>query len=215
MRIILFGPPGVGKGTQAKILSAKFTIPHISTGDMLREAVTNGTEIGKKAQSIMDAGKLVSDEIMIGIITEVVNSLKCKNGFILDGFPRTVPQAEALDTVLLKLNRPIDAVISMETSENEIIERLSKRLTCSNCNSIFNLQADTLTDPLICPKCGGRLFQREDDKPETIHKRMKVYLESTSPVKQYYSRTGLLQTVNGTGDVDQITKNILEHLNHK
>lgn len=215
MQIILFGPPGVGKGTQAKLLSAKLKVPHISTGDMLREAVSAGTELGRKAKSIMDAGKLVSDDIMIGIITTVVQSARCANGFILDGFPRTVPQAEALNSVLHELHRPVIAVISMETSEDEVVKRLSRRVTCSNCNSIFNLTVDNLAQLSVCPNCGGNLYQREDDKPETIQKRMKVYLESTAPVKKYYEKAGILRTVSGSGDINEISTNILSQINHR
>ncbi|MFI5251770.1 MAG: adenylate kinase [Bacteroidota bacterium] len=215
MRIVLFGPPGVGKGTQAIRLAQKLSIPHISTGDILREAVATNTELGRKAKSIIESGKLVSDDIMIGIITDVVKSDKCKNGFILDGFPRTVPQAEALNTVLKNLQRPIDSVISLEASEQELVNRLSKRVTCSNCKSVFNLLVDTLADPQKCPKCSGVLYQRDDDKPETIQKRLKVYMESTAPVKDYYQRSGILRTVKAQGVIEFITDAIIDELHHK
>jgi adenylate kinase len=212
MRIILFGPPGVGKGTQAKILSVKLNVPHISTGDLLREAAIAGTELGKKAKSVMDAGKLVPDDIMIGIIKDVLSSEKCKCGYILDGFPRTVPQAEALSVVLKELGQTIDRVISMEADDEEIVRRLSARVSCTNCKTIYNLLMDNLADPKICPKCGGKLFQRDDDKAETIRKRLSVYTESTAPVKQYYHKAGILRTVSGIGSIDEIAAGIFAQL---
>lgn len=213
MRIILFGPPGVGKGTQAKLLSAQLHIPHISTGDLLREAVAQGTELGLKAKTVMDAGKLVSDEIMIGIIREVLSSDRCRDGFILDGFPRTVPQAKALDQALEQLKAPIDAVVSLEAGEEELVRRLGSRLTCTRCKSVYNPVADRLTPDSKCPKCGGDLYQRDDDKPETIRKRLNVYNESTAPVKQYYG--GILQPINGIGDINVIAGEILDGLGRK
>ncbi|MBI1805538.1 MAG: adenylate kinase [Ignavibacteria bacterium] len=215
MRLILFGPPGVGKGTQAKLLSVRFNIPQISTGDLLREAVAAGTELGKKAKAIMDAGQLVSDEIMIGIIRDVLRSEKCRNGFILDGFPRTVHQAKALSDLLADLHISIDSVINMEINEHEVVQRLGKRLTCRNCGRIYNLDIDKLADPTKCPKCGGELYQREDDKPETVRKRLTVYAESTTPVKDYYQHAGLLRNVNGVGSIDQVNKDIVASLNHR
>jgi len=213
MRLILFGPPGVGKGTQAKLLSEKFKIAHISTGDMLREAITGGTELGKKAKEVIDSGQLVSDEIMIGIIKDGLKSDKCKNGFILDGFPRTVPQAQALTNLLAELKLQIDAVINMEISDKEVIQRLGKRLMCRSCGMIFNLQIDKLAHASRCPHCNGELYQREDDKSKTVQKRLKIYLESTLPVKDYYLKLNLLKTVNAQASIDQVNRDIIILLN--
>ena len=214
MRLILFGPPGVGKGTQAKLLSSKLKIPHISTGDMLREAATAGTELGRKAKAVMDAGQLVSDDIMIGIIRDVLKSEKCKNGFIFDGFPRTVPQANALTSLLSELHLKLQCVINMEVDEEEVVRRLGNRLTCKNCGKIYNLALDRLDNPARCPNCGGQLSQRDDDKPETVRKRLNVYDTSTAPVKEYYQHLGLLRNVNGAGSIELISNTILELLNH-
>jgi adenylate kinase len=208
MQVILFGPPGVGKGTQAKLLSGALRAAHVSTGDMLREAVAAGTELGRKAQAVMDAGQLVSDEIMIGIIREVLASEKCRHGFILDGFPRTVPQAEALTLVMGELGRKLDAVINMEIEEQRVIDRLGNRVTCRSCGKIYNLGTDALPDRARCPWCGGELYQREDDKPETIRKRLRIYAESTAPVKEYYRSSGLLKSVDASGTIDEVNKQI-------
>jgi adenylate kinase len=208
MQLILFGPPGVGKGTQAKLLSDVLHAPHISTGDMLREAVAAGTELGRKAKAVMDAGQLVSDEIMIGIIREVLASEKCSHGFILDGFPRTVPQAKALTIVMVELAKRIDAVISMEIDEQRVIDRLGNRVACHSCGKIFNRGTDTFPDRTHCPSCGGVLDQREDDKPETVRKRLRIYAESTAPVKEFYRSAGLLKSVDAAGSIDQVNKDI-------
>ena len=209
MRLILFGPPGVGKGTQAKILSGKLGIPHISTGDMLREAVTACTDLGLKAKKVMDAGQLVSDEIMIGIIRDVLRSERCRNGFILDGFPRTVPQAEALSTLLKELHLKLDMVVNMEVADEEVIRRLSQRLSCRQCGRIYSLGVDHLTDHAQCPNCGGDLLHRDDDHPDTIRKRLAVYAISTAPGKEYYKRLGLLRNINGVGNIEAINAQLL------
>ncbi|MBI4546362.1 MAG: adenylate kinase [Ignavibacteriae bacterium] len=213
MRIILFGPPGVGKGTQAKLLSSKLRIPHISTGDMLREAVAARTELGKKAQAVMEAGQLVSDDIMIGIIQDVLTSEKTKEGFILDGFPRTLAQAKALTQLLDERHMQLDNVIDMQIDEQKIVERLGKRLTCRECGKIYNIAIDKLSDSSKCPNCGGELYQRDDDKPETVRKRLRVYNESTAPVKEYYKHLGLLQSVSASGQIEDINNAILAMLN--
>ena len=204
MRLILFGPPGVGKGTQAKLISARLHIPHISTGDMLREAVASGSELGRKAKAVMDAGQLVSDDIMIGIIRELLGTPRCANGFILDGFPRTVPQAAALEKLLGELSIRLDAVVNMEIEEDAVVMRLSRRLTCRSCGRIYNTEIDKLAEGGKCPNCGGELYQREDDLPETIKKRLTVYASSTKPVKEFYRKSGLLRNVHGTGSIEQV-----------
>jgi adenylate kinase len=213
MHLILFGPPGAGKGTQAKILSEKFNIPHISTGDMLREAVANQTELGKKAKAIMEAGQLVPDDIMIGIVRETLKSNKCKNGFILDGFPRTVEQAKALDELFQEMNINDVVILDFNLDEEEIIKRVTNRRQCRNCGSLFNLLYDKIDN--VCPVCGsiGTIYQRDDDKEEVIRKRISVYKQATLPVKNYYkSQNACFISIDGYGEIDQITNTILEKL---
>ena len=213
MHLILFGPPGAGKGTQAKILSEKFNIPHISTGDMLREAVANQTELGLKAKSIMESGQLVPDDVMIGIVKETLKSNKCKNGFILDGFPRTVEQAKALDQIFNELKIDDVIILDFNLNEEEIIKRVTNRRQCRNCGSLFNLLYDKIDN--VCPNCGaeGTIYQRDDDKEEVIRKRINVYKQSTLPVKNYYkSQNACFISIDGYGEIDQITNTILEKL---
>jgi adenylate kinase len=208
MRLILLGPPGVGKGTQAKILSEKLNLLHISTGDILRQEVASGTPLGIQAKAILAAGHLVSDEIMIGIIEHVLSSDAAKNGFILDGFPRTVAQAEALTALLIKLGLKINVVLNMEIDQEIVVQRLSSRVSCTSCGNIFNRLTDTLYNPSICPSCGGELIQRDDDKPVTIRKRLHIYDQSTAPVKFYYAKAGILRTIHADGPIDEITTEI-------
>ena len=214
LRLILLGPPGVGKGTQAKLLSTRLAIPHISTGDILRDAVAAGTELGKQAKAIIDSGRLVPDEIMIGIIRDVLQTHRSQHGFILDGFPRTVPQAVALSAFLKELGISIDRVINLEVDEDDIVRRLSNRATCRTCGRIYNLAGDPSINPKKCPNCGGELYQREDDKPETIRKRLHVYSELTAPVKDYYRKLGILQDVSGKGLIEDVKESILALLDH-
>jgi adenylate kinase len=213
--LILFGPPGVGKGTQAKILSGKLNIMHISTGDILRQEVANGTELGRKAKAILDSGQLVPDNLMIEMIKNIIQSSKAENGFILDGFPRTLPQAESLSRLLTELKMKLTIVISMDISHDKVIERLSNRVTCRQCGTIFNLLTDKLKDPSRCEKCGGELFQREDDKPEIISNRLKVYESMTAPVKFYYTKLGILRVVDAAGAIESVTKKIFGLLKSK
>jgi adenylate kinase len=216
MRLILFGPPGVGKGTQAKLLVEKYSIEHISTGDILREAVKKGTEMGLAAKIYMDKGELVPDSVMIGIIKDVLQSDKCKSGFILDGFPRTIPQADALSKLFDELNIQPDKVLSMEVDEKLIIERLSKRRQCKNCGAVFNLLNDKIENN-NCPKCGAKdsIYQRADDQEETIANRFKVYNANTSPVKEFYVKKGTLTAVDSMGDIQSVFANVLKVLESK
>lgn len=207
MQLILFGPPGVGKGTQAKLLAENFKIMHISTGDILRREIAQGTELGSKAKNVIEAGKLVSDDIMIGIIRNVITSNDCKNGFILDGFPRTVIQAEALNKLFAELNIQIDAVVYIDVDDAEIMNRLKYRYSCSKCNRIFNIHNDKIYD-YICTDCGGNLIQRKDDNPETVLKRLKVYKEATAPVKKFYEDKSLLRVVDGFGKIETVYNKI-------
>jgi adenylate kinase len=208
MRLILFGPPGVGKGTQAKLLSQEYGVTHISTGDMLRAATAAGTELGKKAKAIMDAGQLVPDDVMIGIVGETLTGPAVKNGFILDGFPRTLEQAKALSRLFDELNITDYKVVVFEVDDEEIIRRLSKRLMCSNDGRIFNGEIDGISAGGPCPVCGGRLVERNDDRAETVRHRLSVYHHTTEPLLHYYREIGPLYTVDGTGSIDIVNREI-------
>lgn len=210
MRLIFLGPPAAGKGTQARRLAAECGIPHISTGDILRAAVKTGSYLGREAKRYMDRGTLVPDDVMIGIIRERLQKADCARGFILDGFPRTIAQAEALAELLTSMGKPLTRVIDMEVPVEEVLRRMSGRLTCQNCGTMFNL---ILNPPKIsgrCDWCGGPLTQRADDRVETVHERLAIYCQSTRPLVEYYRARGLLKTVDGTGTIDDIAKRILE-----
>jgi len=208
MNIILLGGPGAGKGTQAKLIVEKYGIPQISTGDMLREAVKQGTELGKKAKEYMDKGELVPDEIVIGIVKERLKQPDCEKGFILDGFPRTIAQAEALDKMLEELGKKIDAVINIHVPEEEIIKRIVNRRTCKKCGAIYHLIYSPPKEPNKCDKCGGELYQRDDDKEETVRERLRVYREQTEPLIEYYKKKGILYNVDGTKDINGVFEEI-------
>lgn len=208
MRLILFGPPGVGKGTQAKLLAEEFGVEHISTGDMLRAATAAGTELGKKAKEIMSAGQLVPDDVMIGIVREVLASPQNTRGFILDGFPRTLTQAKALSKTFDDLNIGDYKVINFELDDEEIVRRLSNRLVCRKDGKIFNTEIDGVTIGPPCPNCGGELYQRDDDKEDTVRKRLKVYHLSTAPVIEYYKAGGVVVNIDGTGSIDVVNREI-------
>jgi adenylate kinase len=212
MEIIIFGAPGVGKGTQAKIISQKLNIPHISTGDILREAIKNETDLGKKAKEIVQKGDLVPDDIMGGLIKDTLLSDECKNGFILDGFPRTLPQAEILTNIFNELGLENPVVIKLSTDDDVIIKRLSSRRVCSNCGYITNL--NELENPDVCPNCGARdtLYQRDDDKEEVIKNRLKIFHESTAPVIEYYKGKAKILEIDGALPLEEVTQQILQGL---
>jgi adenylate kinase len=212
MRIIIFGPPGSGKGTQAKLLTERFHIPHISTGDLLREAVAKKSPLGMKAKGYLDAGALVPDDVMIGLIREVVASGKAKDGFILDGFPRTIPQAEALDRLFEELGIRLDGVISLRVEHDEVVRRLTDRRSCRSCGRIFNPSQLLKDDPAKCPRCGGELYQRSDDTLETARRRLDVYLRDTKPLKDFYRRSGRFTQIDGMRDISTIQEEIISIL---
>jgi adenylate kinase len=213
MRLILFGPPGVGKGTQAKLLANDLGIPHISTGDMLRTAAAEGTELGKRAKAIMDAGRLVPDDVMIGIVRQVLGSPRVAAGFVLDGFPRTRDQAEALAAIFKDLKITKYWVLNIEVDDEELISRLGSRLVCRTEGRIFNRETDGLAPDARCPECGGELVQRDDDRPETVRKRLQVYHEQTAPVIESYRAAGVVVDVDGTNSIDVVHREIRALLN--
>ncbi len=208
MKLILLGPPGAGKGTQADILSKKLDIPTISTGNILRAAVKEGTEIGLKAKSFMDAGKLVPDEVIIGIVAERLQKPDCAKGYILDGVPRTLAQAEAIE----KSGITFDAVISLDVSNEEIIGRMSGRRACTACGATYHISAAPSKVEGICDKCGGPLVQRADDKPETVLNRLEVYAKETAPLVEFYESRGILKTVANQPTIEATTAEVLKAL---
>jgi adenylate kinase len=210
LNLILLGPPGAGKGTQAKLLSKKYDIPQISTGDILRTAIKDQTPMGLRAKSFMDSGALVSDEVVVGIVEERLTQADCNKGFILDGFPRTVVQADALKKTLQALGKGIDHVISIVVDENDILERITGRRTCRNCGKGFHLRFDPPKVAGICDECGGELYQRDDDSEVTIRKRLEVYAAQTAPLVAYYGNEALLRTVSGTGSIDDIQQKMVQ-----
>ncbi len=215
MRIILFGSPGVGKGTQAKIISKNLNIPHISTGDILRKAVKEQTELGKKAGEIMARGELVPDDLMIALIKEVLTSAECKNGFILDGFPRTTVQAAALDKLFSQIGISDAVLIYITADENEIVRRLNNRRACKQCGSIYVLK--DIENVNACPNCGAEnsFYLRNDDKEEVIKNRLEVFKSTTMPVLDYYKGKGRVIEVNGLDTIENVNKNIIESLKEK
>ena len=212
MRIVLLGAPGSGKGTQAKILSASKGIPHISTGDMLREAVAEGTRFGQKAKSIMDAGELVPDDVMLGIIAERLAAPDTKDGFILDGFPRTKQQAADLEELLDQLSAPLDAAILMDVDFDVLMKRLTGRRTCSKTGKLLNIHYSPQSERDEVVAAGGELLQREDDNEATIRNRLDVYQEQTMPVIEFYRKRGKLATVEAEGSIDDVHARLLETL---
>ena len=208
MKLILLGAPGAGKGTQAEVIMDHLNIPAISTGNIIREALKNGTEVGLKAKSYMDADKLVPDEVVIEIIKERLAQDDCKNGFILDGFPRTVPQAEALDAMGIA----IDKVVDIEVADEKIAQRLGGRRVCANCGASYHTEYKPSKVEGVCDKCGGPTVQRKDDEPATVLDRLKVYHEQTEPLKDYYAKKGILAVVYGAEEVSETSARTLKAL---
>ena len=208
MHLILFGAPGVGKGTQAKLISKKFNIPQISTGDMLRDAVKSQTELGNKASQLMNQGKLVLDEIMLELIRERILKDDCQEGFILDGFPRTIAQAEGLDRLFSELNLPDIICIEIFVPDKEIVTRLISRRLCEKCGTDYNLITNPPPENMTCIKCGGNIIQRKDDNEETIANRLKVYLAQTAPLKEYYQQKGAFHSIDGLRTIEDVRDDI-------
>jgi adenylate kinase len=207
MNLILFGPPGAGKGTQAKKLVEFYGIPQISTGDILRANVREGTELGLAAKTYMDKGELVPDEVLIGIIKNRLNEADCENGFILDGYPRTIPQADALNGILDELEKPIDVVLNLEVQDEELVERISGRLMC-NCGASYHRTFNPPKKEGICDVCGAKVYQRVDDSAEAVRNRLEVYKKQTQPLIEYYQKKGILMTLDGTKDINEVFENI-------
>ena len=205
-RVVLLGAPGAGKGTQAKMLIDRFKIPQISTGDILRKAVADGTPLGKEAKVIMDSGGLVSDKIVLGLVEDRIKQPDCQNGFILDGFPRNTVQAEALDKILAGMNMPLTVALNIDVDLNDLLKRLTGRRTCKGCQQMYNVYFSAPKQDGVCDKCGGELFQRDDDKEETIKKRLDVYQQQTAPLIDYYSKKKIMKTVMGVGSIEDIFK---------
>ncbi len=215
MKLILLGPPGAGKGTQAKMLTDRFTIPQISTGDILRAAVKESTPMGIKAKTFMDGGALVPDEVVVGIVKERLQKDDCQRGFILDGFPRTVAQADALKSTLGGLGKELDAVVSLEVDTEALVERLTGRRTCKDCGRGYHVKFDPPRAGGICDACGGKLFQRDDDNEATIRKRLDVYGQQTMPLIAYYRNDGVLAEVDGMQPMDVVQQRIVSVLQAK
>ncbi|HHV25402.1 MAG: adenylate kinase [Methanosarcina sp.] len=208
MNLILFGPPGAGKGTQAKKMVDLYGIPQISTGDILRANVREGTELGLAAKAYMDKGELVPDEVLIGIIKNRLKEPDCEKGFILDGYPRTKPQADALAALLDGINKPIDVVLNLEVPDEELVERISGRLMCNNCGASYHRTFNPPKKEGVCDTCGGELFQRADDREEAVQNRLNVYKKQTQPLIDYYAEKGILVTLEGTKDINEVFEDI-------
>lgn len=212
MRIIMLGAPGAGKGTQAKRIAEKYNVPHISTGDIFRENIKNGTELGNKAKAYMEAGDLVPDELVLELIMDRFEKEDCENGYVLDGFPRTIPQAEALDEALEAKGQSIDNVIDVDVPDDHIIKRMAGRRTCAHCGAIFHLEHMPPKIEGKCDQCGGHLMMREDDLPDTVIARLKTYHEQTQPLKDYYGAKGLVHSVDGTQDREVVFGEVVKIL---
>ncbi len=212
MKIIMLGAPGAGKGTQAKMIADKFSIPHVSTGDIFRANIKNGTELGMEAKKYMDQGLLVPDELTVKILLDRVAQDDCKNGYVLDGFPRTIPQAEVLDKALTELGDKIDYAINVDVPDENIINRMSGRRACVTCGATYHIVHVPPKTEGICDKCGAELILRDDDKPETVKNRLNVYHEQTQPLIEFYSKKGVLKSVDGTKDMNDVFADIVNIL---
>jgi adenylate kinase len=207
-RVVLLGPPGAGKGTQAKLLQEKFAACQISTGDILRQAVAEQTSLGKEAAQYIDRGALVPDDVIVGLVAERLKEKDCEKGFILDGFPRTIPQAESLDAMLREMRLSLNRALSVQVPRSVIIERLAGRRSCKNCGALAHVVFSPPKKEGVCDRCGGELYQRQDDKEETVAHRLKVYEQQTAPLVDYYRRRGLLREIDGVGAIDEIRSRV-------
>ncbi|PHK50191.1 adenylate kinase [Staphylococcus edaphicus] len=212
MNIILMGLPGAGKGTQASEIVKKFPIPHISTGDMFRKAIKDETDLGKEAKSYMDRGELVPDEVTVGIVKDRISEDDAKKGFLLDGFPRTIEQAEALSNIMKELDREIDAVINIEVPEEELMNRLTGRRICEKCGTTYHLVFNPPKVDGICDLDGGKLYQREDDNPETVANRLNVNVKQSKPILEFYDNENVLKNIDGSRDIKVVTKDVIDIL---
>ena len=212
MKIIMLGAPGAGKGTQAKKIAQKYGIPHVSTGDIFRANIKNGTELGKKAKTYMDAGNLVPDEITIGMLLDRIHQDDCKKGYVLDGFPRTIPQAESLTAALKERGESIDYAIDVDVPDENIISRMSGRRACLSCGATYHIVYNAPKKEGVCDQCGEPLVLRDDDKPETVRNRLDVYHRQTQPLIDYYKKEGILAQVDGTQDMEQVFQDIVKIL---
>jgi adenylate kinase len=210
MNLVLVGPPGAGKGTQAKRMAARWGIPHVSTGDILRQAVKDGTELGKKAGPLMASGKLVPDDLVVGIVNDRLLQPDAAKGFILDGFPRTIPQAQMLDEGLANHGKALDAVISLEVPTETLVERISGRRSCPRDGSVYHIVQNPPRRPGVCDLCGTTLVQRDDDREESVRTRMQAYAASTAPLKDFYARRGVLRLVDGVGAPEAIEAAVVQ-----
>lgn len=212
MKIIMLGAPGAGKGTQAKKVAAKYGIPHISTGDIFRANIKSGTKLGEKAKSYMDQGLLVPDDLVVDLVVDRVKEKDCAQGYVLDGFPRTIPQAEALVNALAELGQKIEYAIDVEVPDENIVRRMSGRRACLDCGATYHIQYAPTKKESVCDSCTGSLILRDDDKPETVKKRLEVYHEQTQPLIEYYTKAKILKTVDGTVDIEDVFKEIVKIL---
>lgn len=212
MKIIMLGAPGAGKGTQAKQIADKYQIPHISTGDIFRANIKEGTELGMKAKTFMDQGALVPDELTVALLIDRIQKDDCKNGFVLDGFPRTIPQAEVLDKTLTEMGEKMDYAIDVDVPDENIVKRMGGRRACINCGATYHIVNIPTKVEGVCDKCGSETVLRDDDKPETVQKRLRVYHEQTQPLIDYYKNQGILKTVDGTRPMSDVFASIVEIL---